>query len=538
MKVLLTAINSKFTHISPVPFYLRESIADLKCNVKILQFNINQNYMEMLSSIVLEKPDVVGFSVYIWNSLITKSLILDLKKILPETITVVGGPEASFNKEWINFSDYLIQGSGEQSFRVLSENNFNYFDKVLVNKSTDFNSVKFPYKEEDLSLFENKYVYYEASRGCPYKCSYCISSREDMNLCFRTLEKVYSELNFLMNSKCKVIKFVDRSFNCNREFSRSIWKYLIENHKENVKVHFEIYPALLEEEDFEILRKVKANYFQFEIGIQSVNVKTLREINRNENPQKVRANILKLKEINDIHIHLDLIAGLPFEGIEEVKKSFNEIYTMNGDHFQAGFLKILPGTEIEEKKEQYGIECISDPPYTVLKTKWLSFLQLNHLRDVEEVLEIYSNSNKFKYSLDILMRKYENSYDFFSKLVVFFKKVYGPAQVKGTNLSFKALYEFCLKYHGNDLAEMNDSLRIDWFETGSFINVPEYLKTGNEGCRKLPEFINNYIKVEIESCRQRAYLKFISNKTVDNFQGKNFLLFYREGNNKVKKVFF
>jgi len=537
-KVLLTAINSKFTHINPVPFYLREALNGCNCTVEILQLNINQNYMELLSNLMESKAEVLGFSVYIWNSQLIKQLVLDIKKVFPQVVIVVGGPEAGYNPDWLNYSDYIVKGAGEVPFKKFAENNFSSKEKVLENKFVDFNLVNFPYTDDDILLFENKYIYYEASRGCPYRCSYCLSSREDQRIQFRDLEKVFGELDFLIKSNCKVVKFVDRSFNCNKEFSRGIWKYLIKNYKENVKFHFEIYPVLLEDEDFEILQKIPRNYFQFEIGIQSVNTKTLKEIRRFENPEKVRQNVKRLQEIENLHIHLDLIVGLPFEGIKEVEKSFNEIYEMKGDHFQLGFLKILPGTELEENVEKYGTLSMDCPPYEILKSKWLSFDEIDNLRGVENVLEIFSNSHKFENTVKKMLSLFSSPFQMFYEIQKFSKEQYGLTDIKGQEAIFRLLYNFNLQFQRKEWQLLiNDCLRLDWFQCGNFVNVPSFLRTGNEGCRNLPDFIKKHIKLNIKSCGQRAYVQLKSLEVIKEFGGNPYVFYYKDEDKVVKKVY-
>lgn len=532
-RIFLVAVNSKFTHVNPVPYYIRNELNGLDYNIEIKQYNINQDYFSILKDIVLVKPSVIAFSVYIWNCELIETLIKDLKNLNSNVIIVAGGPEASYNKKWLNIADFVVKGEGEKAFRKLAINNFQFKEKEIVEPILNFNDIQFPYLESDLKDLENKYIYYEASRGCPYKCSYCISSRVDQSLKFRDINRVFKELDFLINSKCKVIKFVDRSFNCNKDFSRKIWEYLIQNHKENVKFHFEIYPALLKEEDFKILNNTPEGYFQFEIGIQSANKNTLVEINRHEDPKIVKENILKLKNLENIHIHLDLIAGLPFETLNEIKNSFNFIYKMEGDHFQLGFLKVLPGTELEENKKNYEIVTLNKPPYTVLKNKWLSFQDVFLLQNIEEFLEIYKNSHKFENTINYLEDKFNSPFDLYYQLSELTKNLESLQFDKSLKNYFKLIFEFSKNIENIDKILLNDLLRIDWFSGGNFVNVPEFLKTGNEGCRKLPKFIIEFIKNNIKNCTQRAFVKLNSKDLIEKNNNNNFMLFYREKNKNV-----
>jgi hypothetical protein len=533
-KITLTAINSRYSHLNPVPYYLREVLKGFNFDVEILQFNINLNSIDILSEIIETNPDVVGFSVYIWNSEITKNIVKDLKKILPNSIVIAGGPEAAYNKEWESFADYIVKGQGEGAIACLAENNFSLNLKILENKSCNFTNIKFPYNKDDLFAFENKYVYYEATRGCPYRCSYCISSREDQTLEFRDLKLVFNELDFFLQSNCKVIKFVDRSFNCNRKFSREIWKYLINNYKEGVKFHFEIYPALLEEEDFQILKKVPDNYFQFEIGVQSVNEKTLKAVNRFENPKKVEANVIKLVKLKNIHIHLDLIVGLPFEGYEEVKYSFNKIFKMGGNHFQLGFLKVLKGTEMEKRQDEFEMKVTSLPPYEILQNKWLAFSEINLLRKIENILEVYSNSGKFNNTLQFAIKCFESPFDFFERFAMFCSK---DISIKGQSNSFLAFFLFLTEKMNCDKSVVLDCLRLDWFECGNFVNVLKFLRTGFEGCRKMPKPIEDYIESEIKGCFGKAYVKLLSDYMREECGKKEYVFFYRQKDKQVVKVF-
>ncbi len=353
--ILLVGINARYTHSNLAIRYLRNYVSDLSYQITLEEFTINQPLLDILSKIFKLEPEIIALSVYIWNTEIIRKLLPEVHKLLPECKIILGGPEVSYNPQhWLEefpFLNFIICGAGEAGFRYLIEKKLLVKEQIIKIQNPAFNEIKFPYTDDDFPGLKDKYIYYEASRGCPFKCSYCLSSRSDQKLELREFNKVKEELEFLLNKKPRIIKFVDRTFNANREFSRNIWQYLIEINPDT-KFHFEIYPALLEEEDFILLEKCPVDLFQFEIGIQSTNPATLKAIHRPDNWHKTKEKIQKLISIGNIHIHVDLIAGLPYDEFKHIKHSFNDIYALQADHFQLGFLKILPGTEITKKKRK------------------------------------------------------------------------------------------------------------------------------------------------------------------------------------------
>ena len=378
-----------------------------------------------MDEINTQAPDVLGISVYIWNNVKVRELLSGVRALLPRCIIVLGGPEVSYNADqWLQDHpeiDYIVRGPGEAGLRKLLVSNLSLEEKIISVPNPPFQDIPFPYQDGDFEQFKNRYVYYEASRGCPYRCSYCLSSRRDQSLEYRDGEMVKTELRYLLSKGPGTVKFVDRTFNADRHFAREIWRFLLENPSQTM-FHFEIFPDLLEEEDFTLLSGVPPGSFQFEIGIQSTNPDTLKEINRPNDWNTVSANIHRLVGQGNIHIHLDLIAGLPCEGLESFISSFNKVYALGGHYIQLGFLKILPGTEMEARKHQYGIEHLKTPPYTVRETRWLSRENLGILKKVEYALNYLYNSSRFSSTLSLLATQFNSPFEMYLRLADFLNR--------------------------------------------------------------------------------------------------------------------
>ncbi len=479
-KILLIGINARYTHSNLAIRYLRNSVLDLPYMIELKEFSINQKFSEILSRIYGSKPDVVAFSVYIWNSEIVKNVLKDIKKVLPKIKIIAGGPELSFNAEqWLEefpAIDYIICGSGEAGFRNLLERNLNVPQKNIKVKNKNFSKINFPYLEADFPELQNKYIYYESSRGCPFRCIYCISSRIDQALEFRDLETVKKELLWLLEKKPKIIKFIDRTFNAKRDFSRKIWKFLIEWNPET-RFHFEVHPDLLEKEDFEILQKCPNDLFQFEIGIQSTNPKTLKNINRTINTIESNKKIRKLIKTGNIHIHVDLIAGLPYEDFISLTNSFNEVYKLKADHFQLGFLKVLPGTKLVEKVDEFEIKYSETAPYEVLQTKWLSYSELLQIHKIEFFLNAFYNSHKFETTLPEIVSFFENPFDFYDNFSKFLELDDFFISLNDWQKRADLLLQFIDKRFPGKIGFFYDCFRWDWCKIAKSHYFPDFLKT-------------------------------------------------------------
>ena len=473
-KVLLLALNARWTHSNLAVYYIKNEIIKFDHNVYICQLSINNSLSDILKKIYDKKPDILAISVYIWNSNLTKIIISEIKKILPDIKLILGGPEVSYNPNyWLtNYSyvDLIIIGNGESSFEYLAKNDFEFSPGIMFKKAKPFAKIPFPYTDKDLLELKNKYIYYETSRGCPFKCSYCLSSREDQILQHKNPNNVFKEIEKICSYQPKIIKLVDRTFNAQKNHYRKIWKFLIEKNYAT-KFHFEIHPTLLDNLDFEILANVREDYFQFEIGIQSLNLDTIKAINRNDIWSKSKENIIKLLNLKKIHIHLDLIVGLPFETVDTFKQGFNNVYEIKPEMLQIGFLKVLPGTSINEQKKKYGIMHLTNAPYTVLSTNDMSFNDISDLHKFENCFEILYNSHHFDTFLDNFIAEFSSPFDMYftlSDLFVEFESI-------STKKIFAILYKFVMNYKKSNF--YIDCLKWDWAKFSKSHYYPEYLNS-------------------------------------------------------------
>ncbi len=424
MKVLLTAINSKYIHSNLAVFDLKAYAAEYSEYIKIREFTINHRTDYILSEIYREKPDVLAFSCYIWNIEYVCELIKELSKILPNTQIWLGGPEVSFRaKEML--IDYpevtgIMCGEGEATFKEVMSHYVEGIpeyssirgicyrvdnDNIAVNEwreTIPLDDVPFIY--DNLSEFNNKIIYYESSRGCPFNCSYCLSS-VDKNLRYRSLTLVKNELQKFLDAKVRQVKFVDRTFNCEKSRTMEIWRYIIDNDNGISNFHFEITANLLSEDEVELLSKARPGLIQLEIGVQSANSKTISAINRKMDIEKLKNTVYLLSEKAKVHKHLDLIAGLPEEDYESFGNSFDYVYEQRPEQLQLGFLKVLYGSAMHDKAREYGLVYKDKPPYEVLSTRWLSYGDIIKLKQIEEVVEIFYNTRQFDNTMNALLNR-------------------------------------------------------------------------------------------------------------------------------------
>ncbi len=479
-KLLLIGINARYTHSNLAIGYLRNFVVDLEYKTEIIEFSINQDVLEILEQIAYEQPDILAFSVYIWNTKVITSILPEIMKIMPDSKIILGGPEVSYNPEkWLNKFpeiDFIICGAGEAGFRYLLENNLNVQNTIIRKKNPHFSKISFPYILSDFPEIKDKYIYYESSRGCSFKCSYCLSSRSDQALEFRDIDIVKKELKFLIEQKPRIIKFVDRTFNARKEHSREIWKFLIKLDPD-ITFHFEIHLELLDDEDLQILKTCPKELFQFEIGIQSTNPETLKAIHRANNWEKTSDIVNQLVSLGNIHIHVDLIAGLPFEDMSGFERSFSDIFCLNADHFQLGFLKVLPGTEMAENKDTFGIESTNTSPYIILKNKWLSFGDLNKIHKIETLLDVFSNSNKFNTTLKYLIPKFDSPFIFFSEFLDSLNNKNFDLHTKNWKKNGLELLQFVKKQFPDMREFFFDCLRWDWCLQAKSHYYPEFLRS-------------------------------------------------------------
>lgn len=445
-KLLLIGINSKFIHSNLAIYSLKACCSDYSNHIVIKEYTINRPMQEILADIYEEKPRMIAFSCYIWNIRLVYDLITELVKILPDTDIWLGGPEVSFDCFDILNSHKeirgIMSGEGEITYALLAKSYVEYVDDaamllralnsigglyingpkpVFTGERTCMNMDELAFAYEDLSQFENRIIYYETSRGCPFSCSYCLSSVEK-KLRFKSLAKVYKELTQFIDAKVKQVKFVDRTFNCSHEHAIGIWKFIKENDNGVTNFHFEISADLLNDEELSILTSMRPGLVQLEIGVQSVNDETIAAINRTMNLEKLANAVSILRKANNVHLHLDLIAGLPYEDRESFINSFNVVYSMNPEQLQLGFLKVLKGTEMECMANDFAVRRMSIPPYEVLSTKWLSYEDICELKAVEEMVELYYNSNQYRHILTYLEQAFASPYEMFRKLATFYSE--------------------------------------------------------------------------------------------------------------------
>ena len=491
MKVLLTAINSKFIHSNLAVRYLKSFTKNMDYTAKIREFSINDRDENILEEIIKEKPDVVAFSTYIWNIEIVKRLS-NLIKIVDSSIEIIyGGPEVSYDSKKILeelVGDYIIEGEGEKTYREFIEyklgkraiddiRGFYYKDngKVVANGKRplmNMDEIVFPYEEdEDL---DNKIVYYEGSRGCPFNCKYCLSSTTH-GVRFLDIERVKKELKFFINKKVRLVKFVDRTFNCNFKFSMAIWEFLI-NEETDTKFHFEISADILKPEELELLRRAPLDRFQFEVGVQTTNDDVLRRINRFVNFSDIKEKVCELLEIKNIKQHLDLIAGLPGEDYDSFKRSFNEVYSINPEEIQLGFLKLLKGSSMREEADLYDMKYSPYPPYEILSTKDISYEELLILKKVETMVDKYYNSQKFNNIIKYFVPKFESPFDFYLSLGNFFdKKGYFKRNI-GNSEYYKVFLDFNMEILKEENSILGDILKYDYLSFNKKRGMPSFLE--------------------------------------------------------------
>jgi len=472
IKTLLVALNAKYIHSCLALYSLRAFCTKYQDYIETREFTVNQDYGFILREIFKCKPGIIGFSCYIWNIEIIVALVMDLKKLLPETIIILGGPEVSYEPVECP-ADFVVKGEGEQRFLDLLSRCYEGIGSVEpIIDPIDINQLSFPYTDgfED---FANRIVYYESSRGCLFQCQFCLSGNDDMPLRMLPLERVYQELQLFLDAKLKQVKFVDRTFNSQKERALDIWRFLIENDNNFTNFHFEIAADLLGDEVLELLSKARKDMFQFEIGVQSTNKSVLKEINRSTNLAKLSRNVSILHEQDKIHLHLDLIAGLPCEGYPSFKRSFNDVYAMKPHVLQLGFLKALKGTAIRENAEAYGMLFQVGPPYEILKTNELSFDEICNLKYIAKMLDGFYNSGLVDLTLKYLSRR--GAFEFYESLAAFWQAKGYHLVNHGKMTMYAILYEYCQQSAEIDEDLVLELIRFDLLERENEKNPPEWL---------------------------------------------------------------
>lgn len=442
MKILLTAINAKYIHSNLAVYSLRAYAGENQESIEIAEFTINHRKEYILQELYKKQPDVLCFSCYIWNYEYVRKIAAEFHKLRPDVSIWVGGPEVSFEIEkmfdknpaffgvmigegeasFAELADYYCGGSKKQLLDIAGiafRNSEHQIIQTAVREPLAMDEIPFCY--EDMTAFENRIIYYESSRGCPFSCSYCLSSI-DKKLRFRDIALVKQELSFFIRRKVPQVKFVDRTFNCSHSHAMAVWQFIKETDNGVTNFHFEIAADLFCKEELELLSTLRPGLVQLEIGVQSTNPQTIQEIHRKMQFDKVASAVRQIQRAGNIHVHLDLIAGLPFEDFERFAQSFREVYALKPNQLQLGFLKVLKGSYLYEKREEYGILYGDEPPYEVLCTKWLSYGEILSIKLVEEMLEVYYNSGQFEVTMKLVDVCYPDSFGFFLSLGQFYER--------------------------------------------------------------------------------------------------------------------
>lgn len=494
MNIVLAAINAKYIHSNLAVYCLKAYAQPYQSEISIAEYTINQQEDEILMDLYKRQPELLCFSCYIWNISSVKRILREAAKLFPSTPIWLGGPEVSYDAKTILQElpqvTGIMKGEGEETFREvldyyhgnipslrkikgISYRENNRILELPWRKVMDLSKVPFVY--EPIEKFQHKIIYYESSRGCPFSCSYCLSSI-DKCLRFRKLSLVKQELQFFLDHKVPQVKFVDRTFNCNHRHAMEIWNYITEHDNQVTNFHFEVAADLLNEEELVQIAKMRPGLIQLEIGVQSTNPYTIEEIRRKMDFSKVSEIVKRIHKNGNVHQHLDLIAGLPYEDLESFERSFQDVYEAEPDQLQLGFLKVLKGSYIEEQKEAYGLLCKDTPPYEVLSTKWLSYNDVLILKKVEEMVEVYYNSGQFTHTIRQMEHEFPSAFSMYRTLGEFYEQQ-GYDKVKHTRIArYEILYEFLCQYRGRKetLALYRELLTYDLYLRENVKNRPAF----------------------------------------------------------------
>lgn len=481
MRVLLTTLNSKYIHSSLALRCLKAYCNQYNEDISIKEYTINNTLLDILADIHKEKPDVIGLACYIWNYDMTMQLASLIKKVIPHIKIVLGGPEVSYNPEDVmeefQYVDYIIQGEGEETLRLLLSalregTNFYEIDGLVIRKDNNvvktgipqvvqnLDNIPFVYDDKDIDELNDRIIYYESSRGCPFSCQYCLSSAT-RGVRFYSLQRVYHDLDFFIKHNVRQVKFVDRTFNANKHYYRPIIKYLI-SQKCRTNFHFEIAADLLDDEVLEVLKSAPKGRFQFEVGVQSTYQPTLEEIERTNDWPKIVKNVSQILSNQNIHVHLDLIVGLPFENLPRFGQSFNDVYKIKPDMLQIGFLKLLKGSGVRRRANEHGYVHMDKAPYEVLGNKYMNYDEIRELKMLENVFEQVYNSGRFRTTLPYLVEKAGgDAFEFFRSLTAYWEKQNLHMVAHSTKSVFKYLLDFCKLYFTNDMDMCSNLLKFD-----------------------------------------------------------------------------
>ena len=496
MKILLAACNAKYIHSNLAVYNLKSCSGEYSSSVVVKEYTINQIRDDILKDIYLEQPDVVCFSCYIWNISFVRELVPDLKKILPQVEFWAGGPEVSYDaveflKKNPAFFGVMV-GEGEETFHELAGYYIERKPETLSgirgvafrdeNKGRDIvhtgwrelmDLSKVPFAYSNLTEFKNRIIYYESSRGCPFSCSYCLSSI-DKKLRFRDIELVKKELQFFIDNKVPQVKFVDRTFNCKHDHAMEIWRYITENDNGITNFHFEISADLLRAEELALMKTMRPGLIQLEIGVQSTNPQTIKAIRRTMDFEKLKGIVEQIHSFGNIHQHLDLIAGLPYEGYDSFHKSFCDVYALRPEQFQLGFLKVLKGSHMMEMTGEYQILYKDREPYEVLSTAWMTYGEILRLKMVESMVEVYYNSGQFKNTLVFLEKYFDDPFRMYEALGRFYEKK-GYSEISHSRMRrYEILMEFAGEQKEIPSEALSDVMLLDLYLRENLKNRPSF----------------------------------------------------------------
>lgn len=548
-KIVLTAINSQYVHLNVAVRYLKKYVeknSDIKLD--IYETNINNQLMNIIKDLFEKQPDMIIFSTYIWNKEYVFSITKELKKILPDVKIALGGPEVSY--EWDKIMaenqeiDYIFTGEGEKVllnfftkdisevkgvvYREGERLKYNGIEPLIEN----LDIIPFPYDDEELQD-RTKIFYYESSRGCPFNCSYCMSSI-DKSVRYYSIDRTKEDLKRFIDSPIKLLKFVDRTFNLSKEKYMAIWRFLLENYREGITFHFEINANIFDDETLDFLETVPKGYFQFEIGVQTIDAQAMKSIGRINKLEKLEHNIRRISR--NIHLHLDLIAGLPYETYDKFRESFDYVHRLKPEMIQLGFLKLLKGTKMYDEREKYGYKYFSKPPYEVFSNEFISFAEMVKLKNLEKVLDFYYNSEKFPESVQwIIENHYESAFSFYEDVAEYFdKRGYLKVSHKESTL-FTLLYEFYLDKGLKDREIFVEYLKYDYLMLGKTGFYPEWFKSEKDG-ELYDELIRekNYKSIR-EGHKNSELERFSYNIFTKEFEDIYVFFDYRDRSSKVIK---
>lgn len=507
MKVILTTLNAKYTHSSLALRYLKGYCHTI-CDIEIKEFSINHNILDILSQIFESKPDVVAFACYIWNIEMTTKLVNLVKKVRPNVIIVCGGPEVTYQSDCFLSEnpevDYIVLGEGEETFyQVINKLKMGetirnlpaltYYNQAneLVKGSAvvvkDLNTIPFPYHDKDMIGLQDKIIYYESSRGCPFSCQYCLSSATQ-GVRFFAVERVLEELSFFIRHNVRQVKFVDRTFNAKKNHYMEIFKFLVKQRCET-NFHFEIAADLLDDEVLDVLELMPSGRVQLEIGVQSTNAVTLNKICRKNDWRKISYNVTRILQMHTIHLHLDLIIGLPNEDYQSFQNSFNDVYSLKPHMLQIGFLKLLKGSGIRQNQKEHGYIYMDTAPYQVLANRYMSYNEIKNLHVMEDVFEQYYNSGRFRNSTQLLIDSNGgNAFLFYEKLTEYWQKRNLHLVAHKTKSLYQYLYEFCQEMHPEKMQILKEILKFDALLSDKASIRPEFLEWNEKYNKAISDF--------------------------------------------------